>query len=310
MTAGVSVLTTVRDGAAFVPAFLANIRALEGTSLQFVVVDDHSNDATLQLLHEAAHHDDRLTIARSPRPGRGHALNAGLALCRHDYVAIQDIDDRSYSWRLAHSRAILDRHPEIALIGFKSRNAVDPAALPDEPPPPSPLGTGGLEPLDPLLRVDNPITHSTVVVRRTALLAVGGYNPALRSQFDFDLYLRLIEAGYGLYRGEGEIADRQKNPNSWFENRRHVRYRLRSALLCARALRQIDGPARDWIILPLKVLAAFMPRAITTRTSNCVRPMLERQALARLGDQVQSAPGTSPAGEVDALRDQRSASAS
>jgi len=43
------------------------------------------------------------------------------------------------------------------------------------------------------LMVDNPVPHSSVLVRREAFEAIGGYEPTLSSNIDWDLYIRLYK---------------------------------------------------------------------------------------------------------------------
>lgn len=50
------------------------------------------------------------------------------------------------------------------------------------------------------------IGMSTVVLRRDALLAIGGFNRLFRVMQDHDLYLRLAEAGFAFQRIEKELA--------------------------------------------------------------------------------------------------------
>ncbi len=271
--AGVSLITTIRNGDAYLPSFLANLRSLTGPSLQFVVVDDRSTDATSRTLERAARTDERFTICSSPEPGRGHALNRGIEACRFDLVAIQDVDDLSVPWRFDYCARVLGARQDIDLLGSGStdRASLEEAIPVSTPPDVTSAHLERLQRVSRTLRVAAPFAHSSVIVRRAALEAIGGYDVERRSQFDYDLYIRLAVAGRSLYLAPVPLALRMRDNGSWFEGRARLAYRLRTARLQYRALREIDGPATDWLVPPIVVAGAFVPRKLWSAASARLR---------------------------------------
>lgn len=185
---GVSVLIPVRDGAHHLADALTSILTQGYRDLECIVCDDGSTDATPAILAEAAARDARLRVLALPRRGIVAALNAGLDAAQADWVARMDADDIALPGRLERQMAEAARHPETAAIGGAwrvigpdgaARRTIVPPAEPDE--------------IAAALLRHNPLAHPTMLLRRDAVRALGGYRAAFRSAEDYDLWLRLSE---------------------------------------------------------------------------------------------------------------------
>lgn len=109
--AGISVVLCTCNGAIYLPGQLESIAAQDLRPLELVVVDDHSGDATMQVLHDFA--------GKAPFPVRIHAnetrlgtclnFSRALSLARGDVIALCDQDDVWLPGRLAILQAHLQR---------------------------------------------------------------------------------------------------------------------------------------------------------------------------------------------------------
>jgi hypothetical protein len=133
------------------------------------------------------------------------ALNAGVAAARGEYLARMDADDISVPDRLDKQVAFLDAHPSCVAagawievvdeaerhIGLKTfvttHDAISAA----------------------LLRGISPMAHPTVVVRRDALRAAGGYDGHRYPSEDLDLWFRLRDSGELANLGEALLRHRR-----------------------------------------------------------------------------------------------------
>lgn len=87
-----SVIIPCYNEVATLPQILELVRAVQ-LDKEIIVVDDHSSDATLTLLQEAAARDSSIRVIRHPRNrGKGAAVRSGLAHARGEIVIIQDAD--------------------------------------------------------------------------------------------------------------------------------------------------------------------------------------------------------------------------
>jgi glycosyltransferase involved in cell wall biosynthesis/GT2 family glycosyltransferase len=145
-----------------------------------VIVDNASTDATPALAAALAdRHPGKVRAVHEARPGLSHARNAAAAAARHDLLLYLDDDARpAPGWLAAAARELA--RPGVANVGGPIA-ALWPAEREPEFPAP------GLEPLFSVLDrgdVDRTLVPPDVVyganwgVRRTALDAVGGFDPA------------------------------------------------------------------------------------------------------------------------------------
>lgn len=201
----VSILMPVRNEERFLAAALRSVAAQTLTDWELVVVDDGSTDATPAILAEAARRDPRIRVLRPAERGLVPALNAGLAACRASLVARMDGDDVSHPRRLASQAKFLFREPGVGLVASAFRHF-----------PRTGLRVGMLayeswqntltshEAVVADLFVESPFVHPSVMFRRDAVLAVGGYRDLGWAE-DYDLWLRLAGAGVRFARLPEEL---------------------------------------------------------------------------------------------------------
>lgn len=187
-----SVLLPVWNGEQYLAEAVESVLAQSFEPIELLIVDDGSTDATPDLACAFARRDARVRVIPMERRGLGHALNAGIALARGRYVARMDADDFSHPTRLEKQIAFLETNPECVAVG-SAIEVVDESG--------APVGTS-IFPEDHLAIVDTllhrrgtAVAHPTVVVRREAYVAVGGYRPEWFPAEDLDLWFRLSRIG-------------------------------------------------------------------------------------------------------------------
>src|SRR5689334_2891547 len=190
-----SVLLPVRDGAATLDETLASLLAQTFADFEIVAVDDGSVDATPEILGRWSVRDRRLSVVRTEARGIVAALREACARAAAPLLARMDADDISEPRRFERQAALLAGQPEIAACGTLVRYFPE-EALRD--------GTRAYESwinalvapeeIERDLFVECPIAHPTLVIRRDALQAVGGYRDVPWPE-DYDLVLRLAAAG-------------------------------------------------------------------------------------------------------------------
>jgi Glycosyl transferase family 2 len=211
-TPRVSILLPVRNEAHFLPAALDSLFRQTMASWELVAVDDGSTDATPAILAAAAGRDPRVRVLPSPGRGLVPALNMGLAACRARLVARMDGDDISHPRRLEAQAALLDAAPALGLVACAFRHF-----------PRHRLGTGMLayeawqnlllshEEIVRDLFVESPFVHPSVMFRKAAVEAVGGYREMGWAE-DYDLWLRLAAAGTRFARLPGSLFCWRERP--------------------------------------------------------------------------------------------------
>jgi glycosyltransferase involved in cell wall biosynthesis len=186
----ISVVLSVYNG---LPHLLAAVRSVLDQTLadfELIIVDDGSTDETPDVLADVQRVDPRVRVVRQENRGLTASLNTGLGLARGKYIARQDADDVSLSERFDRQVAFLDGHPSVAAVGSSAdilngrgaRVGVLTAA------------TGPEAVRDGLLTLRTTPVHGSVLMRREAVLAMGGYREDFPVGQDYDLWLRLSAA--------------------------------------------------------------------------------------------------------------------
>jgi hypothetical protein len=195
----VSVLMPTYDGERFLRPAIESILNQTFSDFELIVVDDASTDSTPQILAELRDKDPRLIVLTNDRNlGIAGATNRALAAARGQYVALQDHDDISLPHRFQTQVDFLNSHPDIAVVG-SAATLIDDVGNPCGD---APLGIWAnrqnLQSHDDLdltwdLLFGCPIYHTSVTVRRNAILDLGGYrpDPAFQCAQDFELLSRL-----------------------------------------------------------------------------------------------------------------------
>lgn len=154
--------------------------------LELAVVDDGSSDNTF----EVASRFPGVRCRRQPNRGVAAARNAGLADSVGEYAVFLDADDRLLPGALEAGMRALLANPEAAFAAGMPRD----------------VGRDGeilREAVQPLVTRDHYLellkdcfiwSGSSVVYRRAALEAAGGFGERLRAADDYELYLKLARS--------------------------------------------------------------------------------------------------------------------
>jgi glycosyltransferase involved in cell wall biosynthesis len=187
----VSVVLPVFNAERFLRRSVESILAQTYDTLELVIVDDGSTDSSAVIAAEFASRDARVRVVRLRKSGLPRALNAGVAASRGGLIARMDADDLAHPERLQQQVAYLEANPDCVLVG----TAIDVMDANG-----ASLGTRYFaadheEIVDEMLHGTFAISHPAVVMRRDALLSVGGYDESLFPSDDFALWLALSNAG-------------------------------------------------------------------------------------------------------------------
>lgn len=191
----VSVVMSVYNGARDAPQAIDCILSQTYQDLELIAIDNGSTRdetrATLQSI-AAERADPRLrVICLDQNIGLAGALNHGIGLARGEFVARQDHDDISRPTRLEKLVALFDENPRLGLAGTRADIWVGD----------TPDGRAHDHPRDNIdlqfsLLFNNPFVHSSVMMRRSALDAVGLYttDAARQPPEDYELWSRIARS--------------------------------------------------------------------------------------------------------------------
>jgi len=207
----VSVIIPAYNAAGFISETLQSVFAQTYRDFETIVVNDGSPDtATLEAVLRPFF--DRLVYLQQENHGVSAARNTGIHAAKGRYVAFLDSDDLWEPGFLEAQVGLLERDPSLDLVyadGLIFGDTRDNGRTFMEVFPSR--GEVNFESL--LLRRCAPLT-STVVVRREAVLEVGGFDEAIRTSEDHDLWLRLAVAGKHLSYQRQVLTRSRRLPGS------------------------------------------------------------------------------------------------
>jgi glycosyltransferase involved in cell wall biosynthesis len=156
---------------------------------EVVVVDDGSTDRSADLLRALG---DRIRLIQQPNAGFAAALNSGIARSRGEYVAWLSSDDLFLPTKLERQVAHLDAHPEVDLV-YTDFYEIDEAGRVIRAVH-SPWYADRREFVRRMLW-NNFVNGSSVLMRRSAFEAVGGFPTWPRFQADGIMWFRMLARG-------------------------------------------------------------------------------------------------------------------
>ena len=192
----VSIIIPAYNARAFIERALHSAFTQNIQNAEIIVVDDGSTDGTREVVASYAPRGVRL-VCHQHRAGAAAARNTGIAAARSEYVAFLDADDEWMPEKLDMQLALITTNPAMTLVSCRAnlfdetgRNTGDiyRGAIPAR----------GRSAWRTLLAYPSVATPS-VLARRSAICAAGGFNRWLPVGEDQDMWIKLGllgEVGY------------------------------------------------------------------------------------------------------------------
>lgn len=239
----VSVVCGVRDGGVLAEMSIRNVLAACRRQDEVVVVDDGSRDDTVPRLRAIASEDNRLVMHAIPRRGLTRALCEAIDRASGTYIARVDVGDLSAVDRIDVQATMLEAEPTVSVVGCRYR-LVGPASevlvASATPGLPEFLARGAE------FAADCAPHHGSVMFRRDAYDAVGGYRDAFYFAQDLDLWSRMVEVGHIRCLDE-VLYEVRYTPDSLSGRHRSAQQKLRRIIEKATAARRAGRDETPWL---------------------------------------------------------------
>ena len=149
-------------------------------------VPDELGDTIRQLVSESPVQVEHLVVEENR--GLGPALDLGLAACAHEIVARMDANDVSLPTRFEKQVPVVEEGADIVGSGLLEFGSSVEEIVGRRMPPTEPAE------IRRVIRFRDPFNHPTVVYRRSAVQAAGGYTDMALME-DYLLFARMLDAG-------------------------------------------------------------------------------------------------------------------
>lgn len=198
----VTILVPIYNGSAYLSETLNSLLSQTFRNFELLAIDDGSTDASADIVRSL--NDERVRLIRKKNGGLCDALNLGIAEAKAPYIARSDQDDISIPERLERQLRVMEGHPEgLGLFAYSTKfgtrhqwsNADKVVMAPGE-----------IKEFEPFK--DGCLLGSTMFARTAVLRSIGGFRQEYYPCDDWDLELRLAQAGKVLVLREPLIAYR------------------------------------------------------------------------------------------------------
>lgn len=214
----VSFIMPVYNAEKFLVETLISILNQTYTNIEIIAVNDGSKDSSLQILESFAKNDKRLVIINQENTGIVGALNNGIQHAHGEFIARADSDDICFLTRIEKQIPHIINAPEVVLV-CSNFEVIDENS------------EFMYREIVPLRDMDikqamlfyNPIGHGTTLLRKSAVLEVGGYSDKCGPTEDYELWTRLSKVGK--FVGVEDILYR------WRQNRNGITFTNNPAMV-------------------------------------------------------------------------------
>lgn len=212
----------------WVEAAINSILSQSYDDFELIIVNDLvSRGENAILLEKIRSQDSRVQVLHNPKNiGLTASLNVALLHARGEYIARMDADDIAIPERFEIQLSFMESHPEIGVCGSNIRTFGSEEKQLSYP-----------EHMDEIhLFFESPFAHPTVMIRRSCLDLVGGYDEHFRVSQDFDLWERLYEKGVKFYNIQQVLLNYRLSANQISHSKLQTQFR-NAALIRYRALK-------------------------------------------------------------------------
>jgi glycosyltransferase involved in cell wall biosynthesis len=222
---------------------IRSVAAQTTRSFEVIAVDDGSSDATPELLADLARSDSRIRVVHQRNAGPSAARNAAIELAGGEYLTFLDSDDLLMPRYLEAMEEIFDRNPGAGLA-YARAWVLDEAAGGGRVrrgvwPPAGDVTGSPTAPEDPVVALaSGNYVGAVQTARRDAVERVGGLDDDLRQAEDYDLWLRIAIAGFGIVSGPEALAVVRNRAGSLSKDELELAQGVRA--VCQRVLSTYD----------------------------------------------------------------------
>ena len=169
-------------------AAIASVVSQTVESWELVIIDDGSSDDTASLVEGWIEREPRIRFLRQGNLGVSAARNAGIAVAVGDLIAFLDTDNTWMPDYLRASLAALDGSPAAmshTVVRVEQERSIE--------------YVGRRTTREELLQGRNVIDLNALIVRRSLLIEIGGFDANLSRWVDYDLVLRLLSRAEAVF---------------------------------------------------------------------------------------------------------------
>lgn len=179
-----SVVLPVYNGEKYLRLAIDSILKQTYPNFELIILNDGSTDKTEEIIK--SYNDPRIVYVEKANTGLADTLNVGWKMARYDWIARMDSDDIAFPNRFEEQVKYLTDDIDIigsaAIIINQNGDKVGSIRIPTTK-------------QEIVRKNKTPFIHPTVIIRKSILEKLGGYDTNLRRSEDINLWMRYFHAG-------------------------------------------------------------------------------------------------------------------
>ena len=212
----VSVILPVYNGSKTIKRSVESILTQTFGDFEFLIINDGSKDDTPEILD--SFDDNRIRILHQENRGLVFSLNRGIKNSQGKYIARMDADDIALPDRLQKQVDFMEKNPSVGILGTAVRVVYGDGT---ERIRRRPIDTASIK--KNIVRIC-PFCHSSVMIRKEVFDTVGLYDSSKDGSKqllveDYDLWVRILVAGYEMANLSDVLMTYYKEPGSILRSR-------------------------------------------------------------------------------------------
>jgi glycosyltransferase involved in cell wall biosynthesis len=195
----VSVVIPVYNGEEFLAEAIESVLNQTHREFELILVNDGSTDNSLGIMQSYAKKDPRIRVISHANKGRCLAFNDGVKEAKYEWIARLDADDVYLPDKIEKQLEFIRNNPGVTLLGTRGYHIDGQGRRLGL------MGTDGPyseQEFCDYMHTNSPIFYifSSVIMKKSAFLDVGGLRKEIQQAEDLDLFNRLSEKGYLLLK--------------------------------------------------------------------------------------------------------------
>lgn len=187
-----SVLLPVYNAQLYLETAITSVLNQTFNEFELLLLNDGSTDSSEDIIDDFCKKDSRCKKLSWSNSGLIYTLNRGISASNSEFIIRMDADDICHPERFQKQWDFLKNNPNCVAVGSRVL-LIDHADLPIM----EFSGIQGHDTIDSmhLEGIGGAIAHPSAMIRKAAMLSVGGYRSTFKHAEDIDLFLRLAEVG-------------------------------------------------------------------------------------------------------------------
>ncbi len=251
----VSVVMGLYNSASTLQRAIDSILSQSYSNFEFIICDDASTDNSYSIALQAAERDPRIIVLHNDNNvGCNLVLNRCIEQAKGEYIAIMDSDDISLPLRFEKEIAILESNPHLCIVSSNAIYVHDANSRgmshAKEYPQPADFARG------------IPHLHPACMIRREALLSIGGYHadPRMHRVEDYYMMAQLYAKGYRGYNIQEPLLIYSDDVNTY--SRRTWQNRINEVYTYRHTYRLLRLPIYTYLRLLRPLMVGALPKPL------------------------------------------------